>query len=177
MVSIHSSAIVEPGAVLGEDIKIWHFAHIREHAVVGSYTQIGKDVYVDTGVIIGQHCKIQNSVSIYNGVTLDDYVFIGPNVTFTNDIYPRAFGAWSIRTTHIEFGASIGAGAIIIAGVNGTTVGRYAMVGAGAVVTGNVAAHALVYGNPARQHGWVCANGHPHVDIESIHRCTQCTRQ
>lgn len=156
---VHSTAIVEDGAIIGEGTKIWHFAHIRSGAKIGKYCNIGKDVYVDVDVQIGDRVKIQNGVSIYRGVKIEDDVFVGPHVTFTNDLYPRSFNReWQIVPTLVKHGASIGANATIVCGI---TIGEYAMVGAGAVVTKDVPPHGLVLGNPARLKGFVCFCGRP----------------
>jgi len=154
---IHPTAIVEEGAELGEDTRIWHFVHVRRGARVGRGCNIGKGVYVDEGVRIGDHVKIQNFVSVYRGVTVEDGAFLGPSATLTNDLYPRARSSeWRVVPTVIEEGASIGANATIVCGVR---IGRYAMVGAGAVVTRDVPPHGLVVGVPARLVGFVCGCG------------------
>lgn len=152
----HSSSIVEFGSLIGDGCKIWHFAHIREGAIVGNDTSIGKSSYIDVGVSIGRNCKIQNFVSIYDGVVIQDSVFVGPSVTFTNDLMPRAFGQWRLAKTLVGEGASIGANSTILCGIE---IGRFAMVGAGSVVTRNVEPFALVVGNPARRIGTVCRCG------------------
>jgi acetyltransferase-like isoleucine patch superfamily enzyme len=153
----HPTAIVESDTI-GEGSKIWHFVHIRKDAIIGKNCNIGKSVYVDTEVRIGDNVKIQNFVSIYKGVIIEDDVFVGPSVVFTNDIYPRAF-IWEdekITQTFIKKDSSIGANATIICGV---TVGEYAMIGAGSVVTRDVPPHGLVFGNPASFKGFVCQCG------------------
>jgi UDP-2-acetamido-3-amino-2,3-dideoxy-glucuronate N-acetyltransferase len=130
---------------------------VRENASIGRGCIVSKDVYIDTGVKIGDRCKIQNSVSVYAGVTLEDEVFVGPNACFTNDRVPRAFNAgWQITPTLVKRGASIGANATVVCGV---TIGQYAMVAAGAVVTRDVAPYSLVLGNPARHHSWIDREG------------------
>lgn len=145
---IHPSAEVSAQAQIGPRTKIWHQAQVREGAVIGSDCILGKDVYIDQGVQIGDRVKIQNSVSVYRGVTIEDDVFVGPQASFTNDLYPRADNAaWQVVPTQIRRGASIGANATIVCGV---TVGERAMVGAGAVVTRDVPPDTLVVGNPAR---------------------------
>lgn len=156
-VTIHATAEVSDRAVVGEGTKIWNHAQVREGAKVGVGCILGKNVYIDAGVTVGSGVKIQNNVSVYAGVTVEDDVFLGPSMTFTNDLYPRAFDPdWQITPTHVKKGASIGAGAVIVCGV---TIGEYAMVGAGAVVTKNVPPYALVVGNPARVIGRVCRCG------------------
>ena len=150
-------AIVEENVEIGEGTRIWHFAHIRKGAKIGKNCNISKDVYIDVNIEIGDNVKIQNGVSVYRGVKIEDDVFLGPHMTFTNDLYPRAFNEnWEIIPTLVKKGASIGAHATIVCGV---TVGEYAMVGAGAVVTKDVPPFGLVYGNPARLKGFVCYCG------------------
>ena len=153
----HPTAIVESDAI-GADTKIWHFVHVRKGATIGKRCVLGKSTYVDTGVTIGDYVKIQNFASIYRGVTIEDSVFVGPGVVFTNDKRPRA-SLWDddrlMRTT-VKKGASIGANATIICGV---VISEYAMIGVGSVVTREVPAFSLVYGNPARWHGYVCYCG------------------
>jgi UDP-2-acetamido-3-amino-2,3-dideoxy-glucuronate N-acetyltransferase len=165
-VTIHPTAEVSPLATVGEGTRIWHQAQVRERARIGRSCIIGKGVYIDSDVVVGDRVKIQNGVSIYHGVTIEDGVFIGPHACLANDKLPRAItpdgelkrdADWQVGRILVQYGASIGAGAIILPGV---TVGRFAMVGAGAVVTRDVAAHALVVGNPARRVGSVCACGH-----------------
>jgi acetyltransferase-like isoleucine patch superfamily enzyme len=153
----HSTAIVERGAHVGRDSSVWHHAHIRAGAEVGIGCTIGKNVFVDEGARIGDRAKIQNNVSVYRGVTLEDEVFVGPSAVFTNDRFPRAVNPeWQIVPTLVRHGASIGANATLVCGVE---IGSYATVGAGAVVTRDVQAHELVAGNPARRLGWVCECG------------------
>ena len=153
----HPTAIVESEDI-GENSRIWHFVHIREGARIGKNCNIGKGVYIDKDVRIGSNVKIQNFVSVYKGVEIEDDVFIGPSVTFTNDLLPRAF-RWEeelIERTVVKKGASIGANSTIICGIE---IGEYAMVGAGSVVTKSVPAFALVFGNPAELKGFVCYCG------------------
>jgi UDP-2-acetamido-3-amino-2,3-dideoxy-glucuronate N-acetyltransferase len=162
---IHPTADVSPKAQIGPGTKVWQHCQVREEVVIGHNCILSKGVYVDAGVHIGNHVKIQNGISIYHGVTLEDGVFCGPHCVFTNDRQPRAinpdgslksFDDWQLSQTLVCVGASIGAHATIICGV---TIGRWAMVGAGAVVTRDVPDHGLVYGNPARLHGFVCPCG------------------
>ena len=162
---IHPSADVAPTARIGERTKVWNRAQIREGALIGADCIIGKDAYVDFDVRIGDKVKIQNGALVYHGVTVETGVFIGPGAILTNDRYPRSItpegelaGAddWEVSTISLRQGCSIGAGAIVVAG---SDVGRFATVGAGAVVTRSVPDYALVAGNPARRLGWVCACG------------------
>lgn len=142
---------------MGDGTAIWHWVHIRERARIGRNCRIGKDVYIDAEVVVGDDCKIQNFATLYRGLTVGRRVFIGPHVCFTNDPYPRADSAdWEIVPTKVEDGASIGANATILCGI---TIGSRAMVAAGAVVTKDVPAHALVAGVPAKVIGWVCDCG------------------
>lgn len=155
---IHPTADVSPRSVIGEGTKLWHQVHIREDATIGKNCVLGKNVYIDFGVMIGNNVKIQNNVSVYHGVTLEDDVFVGPSVTFTNDVYPRS-SLWNderLASTLVKHGASIGANATIVAN---TVIGRYALIGAGTVVTKNVPDHALVVGCPGRIIGFVCFCG------------------
>jgi len=177
---IHPTAVVEDGAVIGDGTRVWHFAHIRSGARIGRNCNIGKDVYIDVGVEIGDNVKIQNGVSIYRGVRIEDDAFIGPHAVFTNDLYPRSFNRdWKIVPTLVKKGASIGANATIVCGV---TIGEYAMIGAGSVVTRDVPPHGLVYGNPARLRGFVCFCGRRLEEVvemsenEVSFRCSQCGR-
>lgn len=152
-VYIHPTANVSDQATIGNGTKIWINAQIREKSAIGQNCIISKDTYIDTEVKIGNNCKIQNSVSIYHGVTIEDDVFVGPNACFTNDKVPRAFDPnWTITPTLIKQGASIGANATIVCGI---TIGEYAMVAAGSVVTKDVAPYSLVMGNPARHYSYI----------------------
>lgn len=150
---IHDSANVSKEANIGEGSKIWINSQIRENSSIGENCIISKDTYIDTQVKIGSNCKIQNSVSIYQGVTIEDDVFVGPNACFTNDKVPRAFDPeWKITPTFVKKGASIGANSTIVCGI---TVGEYAMVAAGSVVTKDVEPYSLVIGNPAKHYSFV----------------------
>jgi len=175
---IHPSADVAPDATIGARTKVWNRAQVREGAVIGDDCIIGKDAYVDTGVRIGDRVKIQNGALVYQGVTVETGVFIGPGAILTNDRYPRAITAegelateadWTLDEIHLGYGCSIGAGAIVVAG---SDVGRFATVGAGAVVTRPVPDYALVAGNPARRIGWVCACGRRLVESYGHGECT-----
>jgi UDP-2-acetamido-3-amino-2,3-dideoxy-glucuronate N-acetyltransferase len=162
---IHPSADVSDQAQIGDGTKIWHQCQVRERAIIGKNCILSKSVYIDAGVKIGNNVKIQNGISIYHGVTIEDGVFCGPHCVFTNDKHPRAINPdgslkdatdWTVSETLVQSGASIGAHATLLCGI---TIGRWAMIGSGAVVTKNVPDYGLVYGNPARLHGFVCPCG------------------
>lgn len=168
-VFIHASATVSDHATIGENTKVWINAQIRENAEIGRNCIISKDTYIDHGVKIGNGVKIQNGVSVFSGVTIEDNVFVGPNAAFTNDYCPRAFDAgWQVSETLVKEGASIGANATIVCN---TVIGRYAMIGAGSVVTKDVPDHALVVGNPARMIGYVCKCGQR---LNTEGKCPKC---
>ena len=157
-VFIHSTAEVSDRAIIGDGTKIWNLAQVREECIIGEDCIISKNVYIDAYVKIGNRVKIQNNVNVYHGVEVEDDVFLGPSMTFTNDFYPRAFNVdWKITNTFIKKGASLGANVTVVCG---NTIGEYAMVGSGSVVTKDVPDYALVVGNPSRQIGWVCRCGH-----------------
>jgi acetyltransferase-like isoleucine patch superfamily enzyme len=170
----HPTAIIESEEI-GEGTKIWHFVHVREGVKIGKGCNIGKSVYIDCGVTIGDNVKIQNFASIYKGVLIEDDVFIGPSVTFTNDPYPRSFrwGENMIVPTLVKKGASIGANSTVLCGI---TIGEYAMVGAGSVVTQDVPPFGLVYGNPAKIKGIVCYCGRKLGEFEEkvVYLCEHC---
>jgi UDP-2-acetamido-3-amino-2,3-dideoxy-glucuronate N-acetyltransferase len=155
---IHESAVVDEDAVLSVGVKVWHFCHVMTGARLGAGSSLGQNSFVAKGVITGSNCKIQNNVSLYEGVTLGNDVFLGPSCVFTNVINPRSAvnRRGSYAPTHVQDGASIGANATILCG---TTIGRHAFVGAGAVVLSDVPPHAIVVGNPARQVGWMSPHG------------------
>jgi acetyltransferase-like isoleucine patch superfamily enzyme len=154
---VHPTADVEPGASIGAGTKVWHIAHIRSSATIGEDCVIGRNVYVDAGAVVGSRVKIQNNVSVYVGVTIEDEVFVGPCAVFTNDFRPRAQNPdWEVTPTLVKRGASIGANATLVCGIE---VGEYAMIAAGSVVTKNVEPYQLVAGNPARPKGWVDEKG------------------
>jgi UDP-2-acetamido-3-amino-2,3-dideoxy-glucuronate N-acetyltransferase len=155
----HETAIIDEGCSIGNDTKIWHFSHLMTNCTLGERCNLGQNVVVSPGVILGNNVKVQNNVSIYTGVTCDDDVFLGPSMVFTNVINPRS--AINRRDqyakTYVGKGASIGANATIVCGHD---IGRFAFIGAGAVVTKNIPDFALVVGNPAKQIGWVGEYGH-----------------
>lgn len=159
---IHPTAVIDEGAQIGAGTQVWHFTHLMPRCRVGAACIIGQNVFLDNEVVIGDGVKIQNNVSVYNGVVIEDGVFLGPSVVFTNVINPRSFieRKHEFKKTIIRAGATIGANATIVCGIE---IGRYAMVGAGAVVTQPVPAFALAHGNPARQQGWVSRHGYPLV--------------
>jgi UDP-2-acetamido-3-amino-2,3-dideoxy-glucuronate N-acetyltransferase len=167
---VHETADIESDVSVGAGTVIWHRVQLRNGASLGSECIVGRDAFIDEGVVIGNRVKIQNAALIYHGVTAEDGVFIGPGAILTNDRYPRAItstgdlakgGDWQVSPITLREGCSIGAGAVVVAGVE---VGRFATVGAGAVVTKDVTNYALVAGSPARRIGWVCACGERLVD-------------
>lgn len=155
---IHDTAVVDEPSTIGAGTRIWHFSHVSENAAIGANCSIGQNVFVGKRVIIGNNCKVQNNVSVYEGVTLEDGVFCGPSMVFTNVINPRAEieRKHEFKQTLVRKGVAIGANATILCGI---TIGSYAFVGAGAVVTKDVPDYALVVGNPARQTGFMCRCG------------------
>ncbi len=167
---IHATAHVHETATIGAGTSIWHEAQVRERAVIGEECILGKSAYVDRDVHVGNRVKIQNRASLYHGVTIEDGVFIGPHVVFANDRMPRAINPdgtlkgeddWTASPTTVHYGASIGAGSVILPGLR---IGRYALVGAGSTVTHDVHDHALVAGNPARLMGYVCVCANRLID-------------
>ena len=168
---VHPTAVVDDDVEIGAGTKIWHFSHIQSGARIGEHCSFGQNVNVSNNVRIGNVCKVQNNVSLYEGVELGDYVFCGPSCVFTNDLTPRAKypkGHAGYKKTVIEEGASIGANATIVCGHR---IGKWALIGAGAVVTSNVSAHALMLGVPARRKGWACECGELLPDTLSCARC------
>ena len=155
---VHPTALVDEGCTIGADTKVWHFCHLMPGAVIGARCSLGQNVFVANGVVLGDNVKVQNNVSIYEGVECEDDVFLGPSMVFTNVINPRSAVSRKdeYKKTIVGKGASIGANATIVCG---NTVGKYAFIGAGAVVTKSVPDYALVVGNPARQSGWMSEHG------------------
>ena len=174
-IRIHESALVEDGAKIGRGTRIWHLVHVRSGATLGENCNIGRGVYIDANVSLGNSVKIQNYVSVYDGVTIEDGVFVGPHGAFTHDKIPRAVTPdmqlkgskeWSVVPTLVKAGASIGANAVIVCGV---TIGRWAMIGSGSVVTKDVPDYGLVVGNPARLIDYVCPDGNRlHLDLDNL---------
>ncbi len=154
----HESAIIDTGAQIGNGTRIWHFVHVCGGARIGKNVSLGQNVFVGNGVVIGDHCKIQNNVSVYDGVTLEEGVFCGPSMVFTNVYNPRSLieRKDEYRETRVEKGVTLGANSTIICGV---TIGEFAFIGAGALISRSVPAYALMVGTPARQIGWMSEFG------------------
>src|SRR6516162_4689374 len=169
---VHPSSFVDEGCTIGDGTKIWHFCHVMARARIGRRCNIGQNVVVSPDVVIGDNVKIQNNVSVYTGVVLEDDVFCGPSMVFTNVVNPRSHVSRKdeYRTTIVRRGATIGANATIVCG---HTIGRYAFIGAGAVVNRDVPDYGLMLGVPARQKGWMSRHGYrlPDPDGEGIRRC------
>jgi acetyltransferase-like isoleucine patch superfamily enzyme len=151
----HEKAVVDTDKI-GEGTRIWMNAHIMKNVTIGEHCNIGEGCFLESGVVIGDHVVVKNNIAIWDGVTIEDGAFLGPNMVFTNELEPRSGYPKEIARTLVKKGASIGANATIVAN---RVIGEYAMVGAGAVVTKDVPSHRLVYGNPAKIHGWVCTCG------------------
>jgi UDP-2-acetamido-3-amino-2,3-dideoxy-glucuronate N-acetyltransferase len=169
----HPTAVIDEGCIIGEGTKIWHFSHIMPNCIIGKNCNIGQNVVVSPEVVLGNNVKVQNNVSIYTGVICEDDVFLGPSMVFTNVINPRSaiVRRDKYQKTIVKKGATIGANATIICGI---TIGEYAFIGAGSVVTKDVKPYALVVGNPARQIGWMSEYGHRlHFDENGIAICPE----
>lgn len=176
---VHPTAEVSEQASIGDGTSIWHQAQVRERATIGEGCVIGKGVYVGADVSIGKNCKVQNYSCVYEGNTLEDGVFVGPEVVFTNDRYPRAINPdgslkaasdWELEGTLVKYGAAVGSRSVVLPGL---VIGRWALVAAGSVVTRDVPDHAIVAGNPARQRGWACVCAHP---LSEDLKCPECGR-
>ncbi len=169
---VHPTAVVDPPCKIGKGTKVWHFVHVCANAEIGERCVLGQNVFVGAHVRIGNNCKIQNNVAVYEKVTLEDDVFCGPSMVFTNVMNPRSAFPRDRETgflpTLVKRGATIGANATIVCG---TTIGEYAFIGAGSVVTKDVPPYAIVYGVPARQHGWMCECGEKLVFASGRARC------
>lgn len=155
----HPTAVIDDDCIIGEGTKIWHFSHVMSNSKLGKNCNLGQNVVISPNVVLGDNVKVQNNVSVYTGVICENDVFLGPSMVFTNVINPRSFiiRKDEFRQTLVRKGASIGANATIICGIE---IGEFALIGAGAVVTKNVAPYALIIGNPGRQAGWVSEYGH-----------------
>jgi UDP-2-acetamido-3-amino-2,3-dideoxy-glucuronate N-acetyltransferase len=182
-VFIHPSAVVDPGVRIGPRTKIWHFTHVQSGARIGSDCVLGQGVYVGEDVQIGKRVKIQNNVSVFHGVRIEDGVFVGPHVCFTNDKYPRAINGdgstkgakdWSVESTVVRFGASLGASATIVSGID---IGRWAMVAAGTIVVSDVPDHGLVMGLPGRLVGYACVCARKLAEDGKHLVCPNCKRR
>ncbi len=175
---VHESSYVDEPCDIGEGTMIWHFCHVMKNAKIGKNCRIGQNVFIASDVAIGDNVKIQNNVSVYTGVTLEDDVFCGPSCVFTNVLTPRAAISRNApefyRPTLVKRGATIGANATVVCGV---TIGEYAFIGAGSVVTRDVPPYALVYGNPARVRGWACECGVRLKPVKGEATCAECGRQ
>jgi UDP-2-acetamido-3-amino-2,3-dideoxy-glucuronate N-acetyltransferase len=179
---VHESSYVDQPCQIGKGTKIWHFSHVMKDCVIGADCNIGQNVVVSPGCVVGNNVKIQNNVSLYTGVVLEDDVFCGPSMVFTNVVNPRSHVSrkHEYQQTRVKRGASIGANATIVCG---TTLGQYAFVGAGSVVTRDVPDYAMVYGSPARLRGWVCHCGVKLAglsvasDREETAQCPVCQRR
>lgn len=170
---VHESSYIDEGAEIGAGTKIWHFCHVMPQTKIGEKCNIGQNVLVSSGVTIGNNVKIQNNISLYTGVIVEDDVFLGPSMVFTNVINPRSHVSRKdeYKKTLVQKGSSIGANATIVCG---TTLGRYCFVGAGSVVTKDIPDYALVYGSPARVHGWMCQCGEQLSFIDDWAVCKSC---
>ena len=171
---VHESSYVDTNVKICQGTKIWHFCHIQSGAYIGENCSIGQNVNIAANVQVGNHVKIQNNVSIYEGVELEDYVFCGPSMVFTNDLTPRSKypkGPSNYQKTLVKYGATIGANATIVCG---NSIGKWAMIASGAVITKNVPNHALFAGVPAKQIGWVCECG---LRLNEKLTCYKCKRE
>lgn len=171
---VHESSYIDANVSIGEGSKIWYFCHVHEGAQIGENCSLGQNVNISNNVKIGNGVKIQNNVAVYEGVELEDYVFCGPSMVFTNDLTPRSKypkGPGGYKNTLVKYGASIGANATVVCG---NTIGRWAMIAAGALVTKDVPDYALMVGLPAEQVGWVCECG---AKLNKEYKCDECKRQ
>lgn len=172
----HESSYVDDGAIIGEGTKIWHFSHVMSGSVIGERCNIGQNVVISPGVILGNLVKIQNNVSVYTGVVCEDGVFLGPSCVFTNVINPRSFieRKSEYKKTLLKKGSSVGANVTIVCG---NTIGKYALIGAGAVVTKDVPDYALIVGNPGKIIGYVCECGEKLHFVDGKATCKACSKK
>jgi len=171
---VHESSYIDDDVIIGKGTKVWHFCHVQKGSQIGEKCSLGQNVNISNNVKIGNGVKIQNNVSVYEGVEIEDYVFCGPSMVFTNDLTPRAQypkGSAKYKKTFLKKGATIGANATIVCG---NTIGEYALIGSGAVITKDVPNYALMLGNPARQKGWVCECGQV---LDDSLMCPDCNKQ
>ncbi|WP_027631126.1 N-acetyltransferase [Ruminiclostridium cellobioparum] len=171
---VHESSYIDKNVDIGDGTKIWHFCHVQKGTRIGKQCSLGQNVYISSNVKIGNGVKIQNNVSVYEGVELEDFVFCGPSMVFTNDLTPRSKypkGAGGYKKTLVKYGASIGANATIVCG---NTIGKWAMIASGAVVTKDVPDYAIMAGVPAKQIDWVCECGIP---LRGGINCEKCGRE
>ncbi|MGY6648663.1 acyltransferase [Wenyingzhuangia sp. IMCC45574] len=169
----HETAVIDEGAIIGEGTKIWHFSHVMPNSVLGKRCNLGQNVVISPEVVLGENVKVQNNVSVYTGVVCEDDVFLGPSMVFTNIVNPRSavIRRDEYKQTLVKKGASIGANATVICG---NTIGEFALIGAGAVVTKEIPSYALVVGNPSKQIGWVSEYGHRlEFDADGIALCPE----
>lgn len=173
---VHESSYADEGCIIGDGTKIWHFSHVMPGAVIGKKCSIGQNVNIGSRAVLGDGCKIQNNVSIYDDVILEDEVFCGPSMVFTNVINPRSFieRKHEYMKTLLKKGATIGANATVVCG---NTIGKFAMVGAGSVVTHDVPDYALVFGSPARIKGWICECGINIAFKNGMAECSECKKK
>lgn len=174
---VHESSYVDEDTEIGEGTKIWHFCHVQRGARIGKNCSLGQNVNISNNVTVGDGCKLQNNVSLYEGVKLENYVFCGPSCVFTNDLTPRAKypkGTAGYKKTLVREGASIGANATIVCG---NTIGKWALIGSGAVITKDVPDYGLMLGVPATLHGWVCECGKPLQFADNFSCCPVCKRK
>ena len=171
---VHESSYIDENVTIGNGTKVWHFCHVHKGASIGDNCSLGQNVNISNNVKVGNGVKIQNNVSVYEGVELEDYVFCGPSMVFTNDLTPRSKypkGSEGYKRTLVKYGASIGANATVVCG---NTIGSWAMIASGAVVTKDVPSYALMAGVPAKQIGWVCECGYP---LNDTYTCKECRRE
>ena len=171
---VHESSYIDENVTIGNGTKIWHFCHVHKGASIGDNCSLGQNVNISNNVKVGNGVKIQNNVSVYEGVELEDYVFCGPSMVFTNDLTPRSKypkGSEGYKRTLVKYGASIGANATVVCG---NTIGSWAMIASGAVVTKDVPSYALMAGVPAKQIGWVCECG---TMLDEHKHCPECGKQ